>query len=264
LPETIVELSESNARLFNTSLSRGLSVLLAFSKGKREMNLREIAEATGLTKSAVQRFTFTLETLGFLTKSPTDKKYSLSPRCLGLGYGYLQSNWLIDQSNAYLADLNRKCEETVNLSVPDAADMIYVARFPGHKHIAIHMPVGTRLPMFCTAAGRAYMSALNPDEVNALLDASTLKAFTPNTLVDRAQILAVIEEAREDGYAWANEEYYRGDINLGVAIRNHIGRPIGAINISLPTSRWTLDAGRKQIAPILLETVRAIPPIAIG
>lgn len=228
------------------------------------MNLREIAEATGLTKSAVQRFTFTLETLGFLVKSPTDKKYSLSPSCLDLGYGYLQSNWLIDQANAYLADLNRKCEETVNLSVPDAADMIYVARFASHKHIAIHMPVGTRLPMFCTAAGRAYMSALDPDEVNELLHVSKLKAFTPNTLVDRAQILAAVEEARKEGYSWANEEYFRGDINLGVAIRNQVGRPIGAINVSLPTSRWTLEAGRKQIAPILLETVRAIPPIAIG
>lgn len=255
-----VEPPESESRLFNTSLSRGLSVLLAFAKGKREMNLRELADATGLTKSAVQRFTFTLEALGFLLKSPDSKKYSLSPKCLDLGYGYLQSNALIDQANAYLADLNRKCEETVNLSVPDGTDMVYVARFPSQKHVAIHMPVGSRLPMYCTAAGRAYLSALSPGQVEQLLDASTLKAYTPNTLTDKTRLLAIIEEARENGYSWANEEYYRGDINLGVAVRNALGQPVGAINISLPTSRWTLDTGCQQIAPVLLETVRAIIP----
>jgi len=255
-----VDTAESESRLFNTSLSRGLAVLLAFSQGKREMNLRELAEATSLTKSAVQRFTFTLEALGFLLKSPDNKKYSLSPKCLDLGYGFLQSNPLIDQANAYLVDLNRKCEETVNLSVPDGTDMVYVARFPSQKHVAIHMPVGRRLPMYCTAAGRAYLSALESEEVDALLDASTLKAYTPNTLTDKARILAVIDEARQNGYSWANEEFFRGDINLAVAIRDARGRPLGAINISLPTSRWSLETGRKQIAPVLLETVRAIAP----
>ena len=255
-----VDSPESESRLFNTSLSRGLNVLLAFSAGKREMNLRELAEASGLTKSAVQRFTFTLEALGFLLKNPDSKKYSLAPKCLDLGYGYLQSNPLIEQANAYLAELNRKCDETVNLSVPDATDMIYVARFSSQKHVAIHMPVGSRLPMYCTAAGRAYLSALAPALMEQLLDASTLKAYTPNTLTDKSRLLAVIDEARENGYSWANEEYYRGDINLGVAVKNALGLPVGAINISLPTSRWTLDSGCKQIAPVLLETVRAIIP----
>jgi len=257
-----LELPESESRLFNTSLSRGLSVLRAFSRGKREMNLREIAEATGLTKSAVQRFTFTLEALGMLLKSPDNKKYSLSPKCLDLGYGYLQSNWLIDQANAYLAELNHKCEETVNLSVPDGTDMVYVARFPSQKHVAIHMAVGSRLPMYCTAAGRAYLSALAPDEVQTLLDATNFKAYTPNTVIDKARMLVLIAEARSNGYAWANEEYYRGDINLGVVVRNPQGQPVGAINVSLPTSRWTIDTGRQQIAPVLLETVRAIAPVA--
>lgn len=255
---------ESESRLFNTSLSRGLTVLLAFAHGKREMNLRELSEATGLTKSAIQRFTFTLEALGFLLKSPDNKKYSLSPKCLALGYGYLQSNPLIDLANAYLADLNRKCEETVNLSVPDGTDMVYVARFPSQKHVAIHMPVGRRLPMYCTAAGRAYLSALPPAEVDELLEASTLTTYTPNTLTDKSQILAVIDEARRDGYSWANQEFFRGDINLGVAIKNAHGRPVGAINISLPTSRWSLESGRQQIAPVLLETIRAISPTMRG
>lgn len=70
-------------------------------------------------------------------------------------------------------------DHSANLSVPESTDMVYVARFPGRKHIVMHMPVGARLPMFCTAAGRAYLAALPADEAQALLKASNFHAFTP-------------------------------------------------------------------------------------
>lgn len=244
--------------LFNASLEKGLEVIRAFSAARRDMNLPELAEASGLSKSAAQRFAFTLEALGYLRKNKKTKRYSLSPKCLDLGFGYLQANWLIDHANSFLLDLNRKCGETVNLSEPDATDMVFVSRFPSHKFIAIHMPVGRRLPMFCTASGRAYLSALPKDEAASLLQRCPMQSFTPNTIVDLDQILELVQEARKTGYAWANEEYYRGDINIAAPLYDAGGHPLGAINVSLPTSRWTLETGKEQMAPLLLETVRAM------
>ena len=244
--------------LFNSSLEKGLAVIRSFSASRRHMNLPEIAEAAGITRSAAQRFAFTLAALGYLRKDPKTKRYSLTPRCLDLGLGYLQANWLIDHANPFLLDLNRKCGETVNLSDPEGTDMVLVARFPSHKYIAIHMPLGRRLPMFCTASGRAYLSALPEDEAEELLGRCSPQAFTPNTITDMRTIRKLVAAARRDGYAWANEEYFRGDINVAAPVRDAKGRALGAINVSLPTSRWTLDAGRERIAPMLLETVRAI------
>ena len=146
----------------------------------------------------------------------------------------------------------------MSLSEPDGTDMVFVARFPSHKHIAIHMPVGRRLPMFCTASGRAYLSALPQEEVEELLGRSLPQAFTPSTITDLRVIRKLVAEARHNGYAWANEEYFRGDINIAAPVRDAKGIALGAINVSLPTSRWTLDAGRERIPPMLLETVRAI------
>lgn len=243
---------------FNISLEKGLAVIRAFSASRRHMNLPEIAEAARITKSAAQRFAFTLEALGYLRKDPKSKRYSLTPRCLDLGYGYLQANWLIDHANPFLLELNRKCEETVNLSEPDGTDVVFVARFPSHKHIAIHMPLGRRLPMFCTASGRAYLSALPEGEADELLGRCSPQAFTPKTITDLRAIRVLVAEARRNGYAWANEEYFRGDINVAAPVRDANGKALGAINVSLPTSRWTLEAGRERIAPMLLETVRAI------
>ena len=247
-----------NSSLFNSSLEKGLAVIRALGVQRREMNLPEIAEATGMSKSAAQRFAYSLEVMGYLRKDARSKRYALTPRCLELGFGYLQANWLIDHANPFLLDLNQKSGETVNLSEPDGTDMVFVARFPSHKHIAIHMPVGRRLPMFCTASGRAYLSALPDDVMARLIEASVVTQFTPSTVTDKKQLKGLIVEARTAGYAWANEEYFRGDINLAAPLVGAHGEVLGAINISLPTSRWTLDSGKRQLAQVLIETARAI------
>ena len=71
------------------------------------------------------------------------------------------------------------------------------------------------------------------------------------------QILKLIAAARKSGYAWSDQECYRGDLTIGAPIVGENHRPVGAINISGPTSRWTLEDLRTRLAPLLLESARA-------
>lgn len=82
----------ANSRLFNQSLGKAFAVLEAFGIDRRTMNLPELAAITGLSKSAVQRLTYTLENLGYLRKDAQSKKYSLTPYTLGLGMRYITSS----------------------------------------------------------------------------------------------------------------------------------------------------------------------------
>lgn len=251
-------MSTVNSPLFIQSLSTGLEVLLAFDAERTSMNLREIAEAAGITKSAAQRFAFTLEILGFLRKDPVTKRYSLAPKSLNFAYRYLLSSPLIDRANPYLLELNRRSKETVNLSEPDGLEMVFIARFPSPTHSIVHMPLGRRLPIFCTASGRAYLSSLGEDEARAILEASDRVKYTPTTETDIGKIMAMLDDVRENGYAYAYEEYYRGDLNLAVPLLNVSGRPVAAINISAAASRWAREKLREEVAPLLIETARLI------
>jgi DNA-binding IclR family transcriptional regulator len=145
----------------------------------------------------------------------------------------------------------------VSLSEPEDTDMVYIARFPSLKRFYIHMPVGRRLPMYCTAAGRAYLSALPAPLAQRLLRRAELRALTPLTLVDPKQIWKRIEAAREAGYAWAEQECYRGDLTIAAPILGEDGQPLAAVNISGPTSRWTMAELRAKLAPLLLQTAHA-------
>jgi DNA-binding IclR family transcriptional regulator len=111
--------------------------------------------------------------------------------------------------------------------------------------------------MYCTASGRAYLSALPAAEAQKIVRRCVIRQFTPLTLTDPAQIIERIEQAREAGYAWSDQECYRGDLTIAAVVIGEDGRPVAAINISAPTSRWTLDEMRSKLSSVLLETARA-------
>jgi DNA-binding IclR family transcriptional regulator len=243
--------------LYNQTVEKALAILEAFGDRGRALNLGEIAAATDMTKSSAQRCTHTLERLGYLRRDLHLKRWVLSPRSLSVANAYLTGHPLLEQATPHLVDLNQASGESVSLSEPDDVEMVYIARFPSRKRFFIHMPVGHRLPMYCTAAGRAYLSALPPDEAVQIVGRSALRSFTPTTTTDPGKLLALIDGARKSGYAWADQETYRGDLTIGAAILGEDGRPIAAVNISGPTSRWTLPDLRNKLSSLLLETAHA-------
>lgn len=244
--------------LFVQSLATGLSVLDAFNAERQSMNLPEIAVAASISKSAAQRFTHTLEAVGLLKKDPATKRFSLTTRALSFGYRYLQSNLLLERANPYLLELNRHSEETVNLAERDGFNMVYIARFPSHVRAIAHMPIGRQLPMFCTSAGRAFLSGLPDAEVREILSAMERPQFTQHTVTDIDRLMEMIATVRETGYAYSIEEYYRSDLALAVPLFDVSGAPVAAINISVSMAYWTLEKAKAELVPQLLATANLI------
>jgi IclR family transcriptional regulator, pca regulon regulatory protein len=247
----------SGDQLFNQSVEKAFAVLGAFSAERRMLGLAQIAAAARLTAGSAQRCVHTLVQLGYLQRAAPLHGWALTAKTLDIGYPYLAGHTVLEQATMHLADLNHATGESVSLSEPDGVEMVFIARFPAHKRFFIHMSVGRRLPMYCTAAGRAYLSALPRAQVRALLERSTLRKLTTHTLHEIPRIIDIIDAARELGYAWASQECYLGDLTIGAPILGKGGVPVAAVNLSGPTSRWTMDELRSRLAPLLLETARA-------
>ncbi|HUI62996.1 MAG TPA: IclR family transcriptional regulator C-terminal domain-containing protein [Steroidobacteraceae bacterium] len=243
--------------LLNQSVEKAFAVLGAFSAERRVQGLAEIASTAGMTVGSAQRCVHTLVQLGYLQRIARLHGWALTSKTLDIGYPYLAGHKVLEQATIHLADLNHATGESVSLSEPQGLEMVFIARFPSHKRFFIHMSVGRRLPMYCTAAGRAYLSALPEKEVTEILQRSELRKLTPHTLHDVGQILEIVAAARELGYAWASQECYLGDLTLAAPILGEGGRPVAAVNLSGPTSRWTMPELRERVAPLLLETARA-------
>jgi DNA-binding IclR family transcriptional regulator len=257
-PEASPEPEETPDALFNQSLEKGIAVLRAFSAQRRSMTLPEVAEATSITKSSAQRMIYTLEKLGYVRKHPRTKRYQLAPRVMQIGFNYLAADTLIDVANPFLSELTNVTGETTNLTEPDGVDMVYVARFVCTKFVPIHMPIGSRIPMYCTASGRAYLAALPDDESRALLVASDRVTHTQYTVTDLEEIGTRLVLGRRNGYASNREELFIGDMTIAAAVLDGERRPVGAVHVVAPTSRWTLAEAEARLAPAVIDCARGI------
>jgi DNA-binding IclR family transcriptional regulator len=136
--------------------------------------------------------------------------------------------------------------------------MVYIARFVSAQYIPIHMPIGSRIPMYCTGSGRAYLSALPKDDALALLRAIPRIVHTMHTRTHEVELLDLLAEASRRGYAVNNEELFLGDMTLAAPILNGSGRPVAAVHIVAPTSRWNLQDAQERLAPALLACARSL------
>lgn len=254
--DTAVE--DSQSLLFNQSLEKGLAVLRAFSARRRTMTLADVAEATDITKSSAQRMVFTLEKLGYVRKHPKTRRYQLTPRVMEIGFNYLAAHSLIDVANPFLSELTKVTTETSCLTEPDGLDMVYVARFVSAQFVPVHMPIGSRIPMYCTASGRAFLSALPEEEARGLIEASDRVAHTMHTCTDVDEILRTLRQARQQGFATNAEELFLGDMTIAAPVLGSQGRPVASVHVVAPTSRWTMDEAVRKLAPTLLLCARSL------
>jgi IclR family pca regulon transcriptional regulator len=116
--------------LFNSSVQKALAMLETFGGERRALSLAELAAGVGMTTSSAQRCTHTLVRLGFLRRDARARRWVLTPRALSLAHAYLAGHALLEQATTHLIDLNQASGESVSLSEPDGADMVFIARFP--------------------------------------------------------------------------------------------------------------------------------------
>ena len=260
LPKKQARVAEPQAAdaLYNVSLDKGLQVLRAFDAAHRTMTLVELAALTGMSKGSVQRTVHTLQVLGYIGKHPQTRRFQLLPRVIEIGFNYLAAHPLIRAAHPYLSQLANASGETASLTEAVDREMVYVAQLLAPKFIPVLTPVGMRIPMYCTSSGRAFLSRLPEAQARALLEASARERRTAATLTDVDAIMKRVALCRKVGYATNCEELFLGDMGLAAAVIDSAGRPVGAVHVSPPTSRWTMDEAQKQLAPMVIECARAI------
>ena len=161
---------------------------------------------------------YTLEKLGYIRKHPVTRRYQLTPHVMRIGFNYLAADTLIDVANPFLSELTNLTGETTNLTEPDEDEMVYVARFVSTKFVPIHMPIGSRIPMYCTGSGRAFLSALPPADARARLDGMARPLHTPRTVTALDELVALLDSARLEGYATNQEELFIGDMSIAAPV----------------------------------------------
>src|ERR1700691_3901902 len=110
---------------YSQSLERGLAILGCFTPTRPVLGIADIADDLGMSRSTTHRYVITLLALGYLEQGAS-RKYRLGLRVTDLGMSALNSTGLREHARPYLEELRQRTSYTVNLSVLDGPEILYV------------------------------------------------------------------------------------------------------------------------------------------
>jgi IclR family pca regulon transcriptional regulator len=243
---------------WSQSLERGLAILSAFGSDRSTIGVSELSRELGLSRSTTHRYIATLTSLGYLQQDAETKRYRLGPRVLDLGFAAINSMDIREISVPHLQALSDSTGFTVNMAILDGPDVVYIERCrtsrTGQREIDLNLHVGSRLPAYCTAMGKALLAFVPADRLEEILDETELTARGPNTITDRAGLRAEMKRVRAAGVAVNNEELAYGLRSIAAPVRSQAGDVVAAINIAVHRSLVSMDELLDDLAAALKRT----------
>jgi DNA-binding IclR family transcriptional regulator len=219
-----------NIGVAGDSVSRRLlSVLDCFDVSRPVLSLTEIAAASGLPLSTARRLIVELVAWGGLERSPNGR-YRIGMRLWRIGSFAPQQRDLREAALPYLHDLYEVALENVQLVVVDGLEALCVEKVSGPRAVATNTEVGGRLPLHATGVSKVLL-AYSPTQLLTDTVAAGLTRYTPNTIVQPGRLAAVRQAVRENGLAFAYEEFTVGVVSVAAPVLTRDRRLLGALGI---------------------------------
>lgn len=242
-------------RTHTGTLERGLAVLEHVGI-RQEISTNAIATQLGLSRSAVYRIVHTLKELDYLEADHVTGRVRLGARLVELGVQAMSSTDLHKAAPQFLSGLAARSGETIFLAVPDGDAMVYVAKDRGANAVTLHCQLGTRRPQHASSLGKAWLSAFQPAERVERVTRMRLDRLTPNTIVDRAQLLDELDRIGKRGWAVDNIENEPDVGCVAAPIRDRTGQPIAAMSIAGPAGRVLLRTD--ELGPMVADAASTL------
>ena len=239
------------------SLERGLAVLAAFTEDGPALTISDLAERTGFTRATVRRVLLTLLDLGYVRMDR--RTFSLTPSVLDLAKPYASGGsdaW--EFARPYLQALTERTGESASIAVLDGPEILYVARVQTKRLMTLAITVGSRLPAHATSKGRVLLANLPEAELDALLGLIAYPRFTDRSVIDEAQLRAILEEVRRQGWAIVDQQLEEGLSSVAAPILDPSGRVAAALSVCAHAGRVDPVALRSRFLPLVVEMARRI------
>jgi DNA-binding IclR family transcriptional regulator len=149
--------------------------------------------------------------------------------------------------------IRAQTNETVNLTILDGAEVVFVERIEANFIVNSNLYVGSRLPVHCSSMGKAILAYLSEEKLVQILDKLDFQPRTAKTIITRTQLIEELTGIRSTGTAINNEELEEGLFAIASPIRDHSGEPIAAMNISFPLVRHRIQDTLADFVPIIKE-----------
>lgn len=218
-------------------IERMMSLLDALAGHPDPVSLKELARITGLHPSTAHRILNDMVLKRVVDRSEPGL-YRLGMRLLELGNIVKSRLNVREASLDFMRSLHRKTQQTINLSVRQSDEIVYIDRaFSERSGMQVVRAIGGRAPLHLTSTGKLFLSVDDPNAVRAYAIRTGLAGHNKNSITDIAKLERDLSLVRARGYARDNEELELGVRCMAAGIRDDGGRLVAGLSISAPADR---------------------------
>lgn len=238
-------------------IARAAQLLRQLAAEPRGLTLIELASRVELPRSTAHRIVRALTHEGFVNAAPSGK-LRIGSALVGIAVSSRRD--LRHEAAPFLERLSHELHETVDLAVLDGGEVLFIDQYTSRRTLRVVAEIGARLPVYCTANGKALLAALPPEEAERLIPRH-LAPLTANTLRDREALLRELDQVRATGVAYDHEEHTAGISAAAVAVRDSVGT-VATISVIIPAVRS--HGSWEEVAAALLRARDDIQAVVHG
>jgi DNA-binding IclR family transcriptional regulator len=231
------------------SVSRALDILEAFEIGQEELGVTELSRKLKLHKNNVFRLLATLETRGYVEQDRSTGNYRLGIRTFEVASVFLHHLGLVQQARGVLEQLSSDTGETAYLANLDGPAVVCLDMVETRQAVRVVSQLGRRLPAHASALGKAQLAYRPREELDQLWRRMDRDAATPRAAQDVARFAEELDRVATAEVAIEDEELQPGVRGVAAPVRDYARRVVGALGVSGPGSRLSLDRLEREVAP---------------
>lgn len=242
------------------SADRAIDILEFVAESTVPPSFTALMEGTQIPRSSLFHLLNNLQDRGYLSQDQTGG-YRLGERLRQLA-SRLDTPSPATLVLPYLRRLSGAVNETAGFYVRHGDMAETVATIVGSQALNFTMRVGELAPLYAVSAGKIMLAHFTEKELDDYLARVAFEQITPQTLRSREALRAEIAVARQEGFAYSREEFTPGITGIAVAVM-HGTTLLGALNLAVPTSRFTVDQAamfRKELRNVTGPLAQALRP----
>lgn len=218
-------------------LERAMRLLDVLAKQSEPVALKNLAAATGLHASTAHRILNDL-VVGRYVERVDSGLYQLGMRLLELGSLVKGRLNVREAALDYMRDLHNITGQTINLSVQQGDEIVYVERaWSERSGMQVVRAIGGRAPLHLTSTGKLFLSVSEPRQIKAYIMRTGLAGTTRNSLTQADQLERDLALVRRHGYSRDNEELELGVRCIAAGVYDDTGKLQAGLSISAPADR---------------------------
>ena len=227
------------------ALERGLRILECLAESRSPLSFTDLQQQLAIPKASLVRLLMTLIENGYVMAIPEGRGYQLGMKILSLGSRLLDRLDIRMYARSFMQELMEQTGETIELSILDNGELLCIEKIEGSESIRLFTQIGSRYrTLHASAPGKVHLAYMPQQDFENFILENGLPRLTENTITDVNVLKLQLEQIRQIGVAFDDQERRLGVRRFASPIFDCNGKKIAAIDLAGPVFRLTLD--RKQ------------------